>query len=220
MTRNRVSRYWRVTLFAALALSLAANFYFIRDAHAQRVTKPRIPPVTELLTDAQRQRNAALGTQDAINIQTTMLNHPELLQAFAVFAGHILGKNTLPTRDREILILRTGWLCRSEYEWAQHVRISRRLAGLTDDDFAHIMKGPDATGVSAHDRLLLLAATELQDKAFISDETWNALAETYDTKQMMDLVFTVGDYNLVSMALNSFGVQLEPGLTGFPPGTR
>jgi len=82
------------------------------------------------------------------------------------------------------------------------------------------MKGSDATGVSAHDKLLLLAATELRDKAFISDETWNALAKTYDTKQLMDLVFTVGQYNLVSMALNSFGVQLEPGLTGFPPGTR
>ena len=29
---------------------------------------------------------------------------------------------------------------------------------------------------------------------------------------MMDLVFTVGEYNLVSMALNSFGVQLDEGL--------
>lgn len=215
MIRNRVS------LWAALALSLAANFYFMDRAHAQRLTKPRIPPVaTELLTDAQRQRTAVLGVQDAINIQTTMLNHPELSRDWAVFANHMLGQNTLPIRDREILILRIGWLCRSEYEWAQHVRISRRAAGLTDDDFAHIMKGPDATGVSAHDKLLLVAATELHDKALISDETWNALAKTYDTKQMMDLVFTVGEYNLVSMALNSFGVQLEPGLTGFPPGTR
>ena len=31
----------------------------------------------------------------------------------------------------------------------------------------------------------------------------------------MDLVFTVGQYNLVSMALNSFGVQLDEGLEGF-----
>jgi 4-carboxymuconolactone decarboxylase len=214
MTRNRVS------LWAALALSLAANFHFMDRAHAQRLTKPRIPPVATELTDDQRQRSATLGTQDAINIRTTMLNHPELSQAFGVFATNMLSKNTLPTRDREILILRIGWLCRSEYEWAQHVRISRRAAGLTDDDFAHIMKGPDATGVSAHDKLLLRAATELRDKAFISDETWNALAKTYDTKQMMDLVFTVGDYTVVSMALNSFGVQLEPGVTGFPPGVR
>ena len=33
---------------------------------------------------------------------------------------------------------------------------------------------------------------------------------------MMDLVFTVGEYNLVSMALNSFGVQFDEGLEPFP----
>jgi hypothetical protein len=32
---------------------------------------------------------------------------------------------------------------------------------------------------------------------------------------MMDLIFTVGNYNLVCMALNSLGVQLDPGLEGF-----
>ena len=127
--------------------------------------------------------------------------------------------DTLPARDREMLILRIGWLCRAEYEWAQHTPIGR-AAGLTEDDLAHIIKGPDATGVPAHDKLLLRAATELHDKASISDETWNALAKIYDTKQMMDLVFTVGDYTVVSMAINSFGMQLEPGVTGFPPGTR
>jgi 4-carboxymuconolactone decarboxylase len=62
---------------------------------------------------------------------------------------------------------------------------------------------------------LLKAVDELHNDSFISDETWNALTQTYDTKQMMDLVFAVGQYNLVSMALNSFGVQLDPGLEGF-----
>jgi alkylhydroperoxidase family enzyme len=146
-----------------------------------------------------------------------MANHPELTKNWLPFGAYILNRNTLSARDREILILRIGWLRKSEYEWAQHTQLGR-TAGLSEDDLAHIMKGPDVSGVSQHDKLLLRAATELHDKAFISDETWNALAKTYDTKQMMDLVFTVGQYNLVSMALNSFGVQLDPGLTGFPRG--
>jgi hypothetical protein len=33
---------------------------------------------------------------------------------------------------------------------------------------------------------------------------------------MLDLIFTVGQYTLVSMALNSLGVQREPGVAGFP----
>jgi 4-carboxymuconolactone decarboxylase len=46
--------------------------------------------------------------------------------------------------------------------------------------------------------------------------TWKALAQHYSEQQLMDLVFTVGEYTLVSMALNSFGVQLDPDTTGFP----
>jgi alkylhydroperoxidase family enzyme len=91
--------------------------------------------------------------------------------------------------------------------------------GLTDQDLRQIIKGPDSLDWNPRDRLLLKAADELHAAAFLTDETWNALAAAYDIKQMMDLVFTVGQYNLVSMALNSFGVQLDNGLEGFPAGS-
>jgi len=61
----------------------------------------------------------------------------------------------------------------------------------------------------------LLATDELHGDAHISDTTWAGLAKHFSTKQLMDLVFTVGQYNLVSMALNSFGVQLDEGLPGW-----
>jgi alkylhydroperoxidase family enzyme len=149
------------------------------------------------------------------NVFSTMANHPELARDWLTFANYVLRQCTVPPREREILILRIGWLCGAEYEWAQHVRLGKSV-GLTDEDLAHIRQGPDAAGATRLDRLLLRAVDELYHDSFISDETWNALAETYDTKQMMDLVFAVGQYNLVSMALNTFGVQLDPGLEGFP----
>ena len=91
-----------------------------------------------------------------------------------------------------------------------------KAAGLTDDDLVRIAEGPTAPGLSELDKLLLTAVDELRADACLSDATWQALAAKYDQKQMMDLVFTVGQYNLVSMALNSFGVQLDDNLTGFP----
>ncbi|MES1213659.1 MAG: carboxymuconolactone decarboxylase family protein, partial [Singulisphaera sp.] len=148
------------------------------------------------------------------NVFTTMANHPELARDWLTFATHILRDSSLPARDREILILRIGWLCQSEYEWAQHVVIGK-AAGLSDDDVNRVAAGPGAEGLSEHERLLLLATDELHSDACISETTWAGLAKTYNTQQMMDLVFTVGQYNLVSMALNSFGVQLDAGLTGF-----
>jgi len=192
-----------------------------RSAATQRrpphLSKPRIPPVQQgQWTPEQNAILEPLERQGRLyNVFSTMANHPKLARDWLVFADYVLRRCTLPRRDREILILRIGWLCGAEYEWAQHTRIGKAV-GLTDDDLAHIRQGPDAAGLSKHDRLLLKATDELHTDSFISDETWNALAETYDTKQMMDLVFAVGQYNLVSMALNSFGVQLDPGLEGFP----
>jgi alkylhydroperoxidase family enzyme len=181
------------------------------------LSKPRITPVRkEHWSPEQKAILEPLERQKRLyNVFTTMANHPDLARDWLTFANHVLRKCTLPPRDREILILRIGWLCGAEYEWAQHTRIGKAV-GLTDDDLKHIQRGPDAAGASQHDRLLLKAVDELRADAFVSDETWNALAKTYDTKQMMDLVFAVGQYNLVSMALNSFGVQLDPGLEGFP----
>ena len=88
--------------------------------------------------------------------------------------------------------------------------------GLNDDEIRRIGVGADAPGWSESDRALLRATEELWDDAMVSDATWRELARFLNTEQLMDVVFTVGQYNLVSMALNSFGVQPEPGLAPLP----
>lgn len=151
-----------------------------------------------------------------LNIFRCLAQHPKLLKRWRVFANHILGKSTLPLREREILILRTGWLCRSAYEFGQHTEIGRDC-GLTDAEIRRIIAGPDDPEWSEGDRLLLRAADELHSAYRIGDETWADLSRHWDRQQMMDIVFTVGNYTLVAMALNSFGVPLDPGVPGFPP---
>ena len=131
-----------------------------------------------------------------------------------VFANHILGKSTLSDRDRELLILRIGYLCQAGYEWGQHVQIAKRI-GMTDQEIRSAKEGPGMKGLDEKDRLLLTATDELHADSHVGDETWRRLADLYSVEQMMDLVFTVGQYNLVSMALNSFGVQLDEGLPGW-----
>ena len=150
-----------------------------------------------------------------INIFTTLARHEKLLKRWLVFARHILGKSSLPVREREILILRIGWLCQAEYEWGQHVKIGRE-DGLTDEDIQGIIDGPDSERWNKFDATLLRAVDELYYDSFISDPTWKILTEKYNIQQLLDLVFTVGQYNLVSMALNTLGIQLEEGTEGFP----
>jgi alkylhydroperoxidase family enzyme len=78
------------------------------------------------------------------------------------------------------------------------------------------MDGPETAGWSSFERALLRAADELHKSATITDRTWAYLDARYDEKQLMDVVFTVGQYNLVSWALRSFRVPMDEGLEGFP----
>ena len=182
-----------------------------------RMNDPRIAPLADGEGNdvQQEQINKAKDADGyAFNIFRTLANHPDLARRWMVFANHILGKSTLPVREREILIMRIGWLCRSGYEWGQHVLISRR-AGLTDDEIRRIQSGPEVAGWTDSERALLRAVDDLNRDAHVSDDVWAALATHFDTQQLMDIVFTVGQYNMVSMALNSFGVQPDPNLPTF-----
>ncbi len=147
-----------------------------------------------------------------VNIFRVLMQHPKLAQSWSRFANHILAQQTLPAREREILILRIGWLNQAAYEFEQHVRIGK-AAGLSDDEIDRITKGPKA-GWNRDDAALIQAADDLFDNSVVADETWKTLSDRYNTEQMMDAVFTIGQYNLVSWALNSFGVPLDDYLPG------
>lgn len=175
----------------------------------------RVPPLDP--SELSEEMRDALGprTGRLLNIYTTLARHPQLMKRWLVFGSYILGSSTLSPRIRELVILRTGYRCRSEYEWGQHARIAR-MVGITDEEIARIVRGPDAPGWDATDALLLRAADELHDDQALSDATWGALGERFELKQLYDLVFTVGQYTLVSMVLNTLGIQREEGVEGFP----
>jgi len=177
-----------------------------------RLTKPRIAPLKDSeFTDEHKELVAPMGGR-VLNIFRTLLNEPKAMRAFLSWGNYVLSRrNGLPPREREIAILRTGFLCKSGYEWTQHVVIAKR-EGITDDEIARIKKGAGA-GWSAADAALIRASDELHNDQFVSDATWKSLTEHFSQKQCMDLVFTVGQYTQVSMILNSFGVQLDEGQT-------
>ena len=161
--------------------------------------------------DADTVAKNRVGGRD-LNIFRVMMNHPDLTRRWTVFAGHVLRKQTLPLREREMLILRIGWLNQAEYEWAQHAEIAKR-GGISEAEIRQVEIGPKGAW-SAHEAALLQAADDLYENSVVLDATWAVLSATYTTEQMMDVVFTIGQYNLVSWALNSFGVPLDDFLPG------
>lgn len=180
-----------------------------------RLTTPRIHPVPdEKLTPDQTEILAPMiKTGRVLNIFRTMVGAPKAAKAFLAWGGYVLSRrNDLPEREREIVIMRIGFLCKSGYEWTQHKRISLN-AGLTETEIERIKSGPGAPGWTAAEAALLKASDELHYDQFITDATWSALKAHFTEKQCMDVVFTVGQYTQVSMILNTFGVQLDIGQT-------
>lgn len=155
------------------------------------------------------------GSPVPFNIYRTLAHHPDLLREWLVFSEGIRFNGRLPERDRELLILRTGWNCKSEYEWGQHVAFGRR-AGMTDDELLALCR-PVADGAwSASDRTLLQAADELHNTSTLSDETWAAMVPHYDEAQLVETCMLVGQYHLVSFSLNALRVDRDEGLPPFP----
>ena len=184
-----------------------------------RPQTPRIPPLGD---DERNEETSALLEEvrlpnaEAVNIFATLVRHPGLFRRWMPFAGKLLA-GKLPARDRELLILRTAWRCRSPYEWGQHVRLAK-AAEISDEEIDRIVAGPDAAGWAPFDRTLINAVDELHDDACITDATWSALAARYDERQVIEVPMLVGQYHMVAFTLNSLGVQREPGVPDLPDG--
>jgi 4-carboxymuconolactone decarboxylase len=175
---------------------------------------PRITPITDPSPEVvELFERGGLRAPDGstLNIFATLAHHPALLKRWLVFATHVLSKNTLSARDRELLILRVGVRCASPYEFGQHHVIAQR-SDITVDEIDRVQRGPDDPAWAPFDAALLRAVDELHDLSRISDATWAVLAERYSVEQLLDVLFTVGNYHLVSFALNSCGVELDDGI--------
>ncbi|MYH71411.1 MAG: carboxymuconolactone decarboxylase family protein [Acidimicrobiia bacterium] len=146
------------------------------------------------------------------NALSVMAHYPELAKAFMEFNRHLLYFNTLSERVVELAVLRVAWRRRSEYEWVQHAASALEV-GLTDVEIDHTAV-ESVDGWASEDALVLRAVDELHHNHGWSDGTWSELAEAFDTRQVMDLLFTIGAYDTLAVAFNCFDLPLDPELEG------
>ena len=146
---------------------------------------------------------------EAPRVLTTLACHRRLFRRWLPFAAGLLRGTELPRQDVELVILRTAWNCASWYEWAQHVAQAAD-AGLKPAAPVRVMDGADAPGGARASAALLLGTDELHESRVISDATWVLLAEELGERELVELCFVVGHYEMLAMALNSLGVEPEP----------
>jgi 4-carboxymuconolactone decarboxylase len=178
-----------------------------------KLKAPRFAP----LSDAELTREQAEALEpyfwgNPSNIMRTLAHSPVALSRFTPWCSYFLSRHMhLPLRQKEIVILRTGFLCKSGYEWVHHANSARRV-GMTEEELSAIKSGADG-GWKPAEAVLMRAVDELVGNHFISDPTWAKLQRYYSKEQCMDVVYTAAFYAQLSMILNTFGVQMEEGLT-------
>ncbi|HUD29102.1 MAG TPA: carboxymuconolactone decarboxylase family protein [Novosphingobium sp.] len=190
-----------------------------REAHVVGAG-PRIAAVaSEEIDEASRALivavRAGAGAPPMVEVpeyMRTVVKHPDIFRCqmemgAALFAGRI------PARERELAVLRVGWLCRAPYEWGQHVAIAYRV-GLGAEEIARVRTGSAAPGWSAHDAAILRGVEELVADKALSDATWDTLARSWDEAQMIEFPMMVGQYVATAYVQNSLRIPLEGGNPG------
>jgi alkylhydroperoxidase family enzyme len=193
-----------------------------------RLSTPRVTPLTadELDPDIRDMllRPGGFEHGKLLNVFATLARHPALLKRWAPLANHLLFKSSLPPRERELVIMRAGWMAGSPYEWGQHVVIARDQCGFTEADFRALAAGSSDPHWPPAEKALLQMAEQLYTAQFIEDDVWDALTAHFSTTQIVDAIFTACNYTTLAMALNVLGVQLDEGWDApepsLPPNTE
>lgn len=176
---------------------------------------PRIPTITpeeEQAEDVQKYYSSGGGDVLAgpkLNIVLTLAHHPELATAYRQLGRQMVVNSTLPDREKEIAVLRTSYLLKCDYEFNKHARAARH-AGVSRDEIEAIKVGPQSPDLSSFDQTLVRAVDQLVQDTTIDDPTWAELAERFDRRQLLDLLFAVGGYTMLAMVIGAVRVEQEP----------
>ncbi|MDH6247741.1 carboxymuconolactone decarboxylase family protein [Mycobacterium sp. OTB74] len=156
-------------------------------------------------------RHQPLPTKDrpkALNTLGTLAHHPDLARAYFTFNGHLLLGTTLTERQRELVVLRVAAVRQSSYEWYQHLFVARD-AGISDEEAGRVAYGPESPLWSEFESALLRSVDEMIVDGGISAATWQVLATEFDTRQLLDLVFTAGGYDILARLFKSFELTMD-----------
>jgi alkylhydroperoxidase family enzyme len=179
---------------------------------------PLRPPPYEPAVE-QAIRNSAFKGLSPLHLRLALAQEPALSVAFQSMAHVVLFKGTISERDREIAIIRTGALTRSEYEWGMHVSIYAEKCGLTE---AHIdeltLGGRSASLWSEKELAIIRMVDELHHHSTVGDATWAALQAHWPPAEIVQLILASSFYHMAAFFLNSAAVPLETGSRRFPPG--
>lgn len=149
-----------------------------------------------------------LGRNEVPDVIKLLAINSSLFWPWLHFASKLMPYGKLPHRISELVILRVAWLCRSRYEWGQHIEIGQRRAQLSDQDIYNVTKGYIAFQ-DEKEKAIILACDQLILEHSIEQENWEILQRHLTSSQQIELQMLIGHYSMLAGVINSSGIQLE-----------
>jgi 4-carboxymuconolactone decarboxylase len=173
---------------------------------------PRVP-LAEFEPATKKRLEELWGTPP--NLYRALGNHPALVAAWTEFARAIRYESRTPRELRELVILRGAQLMKSEYEWAQHLKMARK-AGVTEVKIAALHAWRSSSEFDAKEKAALALAEEVT-LGKVSDATQAEVLKHFDQQDYVELSLTAAFYAMVGRMLDAMGVQLEPDAREYSP---
>lgn len=168
-----------------------------------------MPRIACLDTDALPESLRSLGNGRVINLYRTLAHASHSVEQVARFGAALFADSGLGPVERELLILTYGTRFEAEYEWAQHVPISRAV-GVTDDQRAALRREEyDADVFTPAQRALLRFAAAVADGPTVADDVYAAAAEHYDDQQLVETLVLAGFYFMVARVCTVLDVEID-----------
>lgn len=143
-----------------------------------------------------------------LNVFRMIAHASSLRREFIRLGAAILYNQKLDPSLREMAIIRTGILCNASYEVHQHKAIARKL-NMPEEKIGAIDKGSSSPVFNELEQLVLRMAEEIFIRRKAGDETFNAILAHLSHEEMVELVVTIGYYQMVSCFLETFLVDIE-----------
>ena len=170
-------------------------------------------PLADFEPAMQKRLEELWGTPP--NLYRCLANHPRLVAAWSDFSKALRHDSRTPRALRELVILRGAQLMRSEYEWAQHLKMARKT-GVSEEQIKELSSWKKSSRFSAREKAALLLA-EAVTEGKVNDEVYAEAMKHFDHHDYVELSITAAFYAMVGRMLDAMGVQLEPDFRDFSP---
>lgn len=150
-----------------------------------------------------------------VNLYRALGNHPALTAAWTEFANAIRHDSRTPRALRELMILRTAQIARSEYEWAHHLRMARK-AEVSEAKITALAGWRASNAFDARERTAL-ALTEAVMACNVTNEIHAEVKKHFSDAEFVELSLTVGFYAMVSRMLDAMRVEMDGDVRDYSP---